>query len=695
MGIGIVSRGADGTLCHRDRKATDQFPSPLHTPKSSSHGRVVYQTPVHEATSKQISSGELSWMQNTPATLSSAEAREKSDGTLQSPGGANQVLINAELARHTHHLSSNPLQTLLPVEPSRQLGSSPVLSSNSKFSATNTENNSQIQHKNNFALRTPPPSASWNRQSATMPDPQKPLSNTRALMPPPETPGRHVQPSPQFLSNLQFSPDLYQFPMSGPATAPVLPQQKLFWDPSNGNDTVANIMQYSDSFTHDHASYINSMFPSPGLESNLPGSVEQQPYDLPGSSTSRTETAPVDAFIDGTTFPAPFTTSPRKPPPRTEDPTLFLSSPARRFGGESSSNSRINRSNWDKPAYHHQIEESKREREFERARKAKAKRLSGIFPPVELSRRPASPARDNRPVLKRSLTHTGVGKPHLRNQSHVSFADSVSNMSITSHRGPAGGRSSPLKTSRNSLHPASSLHRQRTSLSLSIDKDGRAKTVITKTDGPDLSFLDLDEDSCSSSSGTESLDESDSRFLSKNHRSFVFSDMEDSTSRSSQAMHRPRPYSHISQNSNFGLSTSMSQPSWAASRTAGGRLAGARGESFSIDPDAMDEDTDNISGPSESGDAQKALRAIMKDRPRSRSTHDGSISGQGSTSHSQYNSSPPVPQTSFGAFNVSPTTITDPDAITPSTDRESPGSISSTRCVCNSTSTDGVFMIKW
>ena len=94
------------------------------------------------------------------------------------------------------------------------------------------------------------------------------------------------------------------------------------------------------------------------------------------------------------------------------------------------------------------------------------------------------------------------------------------------------------------------------------------------------------------------------------------------------------------------------------------------------------------------GDAQHALRAVLKDRPRSTSFQTGFAKRQ-SGPPTQFHSSPPTQSNAFGAFNASPTTITDPDLATPSTDRGSYASNNSTRCVCNSASPDGQYMIQW
>ena len=510
-------------------------------------------------------------------------------------------------------------------------------------------------------------------------------------MPPPETPGRHVQPSPHFYPSLQFSPDLYHFPMSGPATAPALPQQKLFWDPL---DTTTN-QQFQDPFGHDHGTF-SSMFPSPGLDSHFPATDEfsERPYDLPGPSSTSADHDNVDAFLDGPTLQTSFAASPRPAPPRKEDPSQFLSSPARRFGGSDASTATVLPNIWDKPAYHHQMEESKRERDIERGRKFKAKRLSGAFPLAEAPHRPVSPARDLRPGLKRSLTHTGVGaRFHLRHQSHVSFADSVSSLGISSNKGIRGGRSSPSKAKRDSAPSTSTSTRpnKRTSLSFTIDEDGRAKTVITPIDDSNSHLMDLDEDS-SLESDSGSDDQLEPRFPRSSYNSFTFSDQEEPLYHSYHSRTQQRAHSKTSSYSPYTSSISAPKPAALAQTTAGSKLrySNLEGGPTFQDSDEMDE-SDAI----EIGDAQQALRAIIRERPRSRSTQDGSASCQGSISMSQYNSSPPIQQTNYGNFNASPTTITDPDAITPSTDRESLGSNNSTRCICNSTSSDGHLMIQW
>ena len=472
----------------------------------------------------------------------------------------------------------------------------------------------------------------------SMADQRRMSNNGRTVMGPPETPSRITQASPQLFMNATplFSPDL--FPphlMSGPQTAPAYPQQRLFWDSSTPHGEVYSTPQpYQDPFALPQDQLTSPFAPSSGTLPALPPSNGQQQPIVPSqgrsSSTGSARPSSLDAH-----FPVPFTTSPRVAPSTAEDPSLFLSSPARRFGG-SENNTSFSRSAPEKPAYHHQIEESKREKEFERARKAKARRSSGILVSSIEPKRSVSPANSNgRPGLRRSLTHTGAGdRRHSYHQSQVSFASTVSVHSTRSGALSRNGRSSPLKLSHDySTYQAPS--RKRTSLTFTIDEEGRAKTVVTKL--PDDDLMDLDEEST----------ESDSDSTDQPVHSFAFEEQDESP-----AVSRLRKEWNHSKNSSY----SSRQPSHA---------------SFN-------------SNRTNDGNAKEALRAILHDRaPTNAARRSTSLSQS-----QQFHSSPPVQQQ---GYNASPTTITDPDLSTPSTDRDSN---SGTRCICNSSSPAGR-MIQW
>jgi hypothetical protein len=102
----------------------------------------------------------------------------------------------------------------------------------------------------------------------------------------------------------------------------------------------------------------------------------------------------------------------------------------------------------------------------------------------------------------------------------------------------------------------------------------------------------------------------------------------------------------------------------------------------------------------DSGDATHALRQVLKERGRGpRPSLNGFNKRLSRSSHTftQLRSSPPRLGSDFDIHprhNASPTTLTDPDLTTPSTDRHSNPS-NGTRCVCRSMDNGGHLMIQW
>jgi len=274
-----------------------------------------------------------------------------------------------------------------------------------------------------------------------------------------------------------------------------------------------------------------------------------------------------------------------------------------------------------------------------------------------------------------------------------------------------GGRSSPLKRlSRTSWQSSSDRpgSRQRTSLTFTIDKDGRAKTLVTTVPETVDSHMNSDDDSADSDA--DSLGVADFDIAPSQTNTFAYP--EDDPLHPSYAQTQSEPRNH-SKNSSYSSTMTSSNSTYHSSRTSS-NFGSARPRSSRIDhalmrttqPQAtqprnslaktnqidrsfLDEDSED-----ERGDAQHALRAVLKDRPRSTSIQAGLIKRQ-SGPPAEFHSSPPVQDNRYGVFNASPTTITDPDLATPSTDRESYASNNSTRCVCNSPSRNGQYMIQW
>lgn len=507
-------------------------------------------------------------------------------------------------------------------------------------------------------------------------------------MGPPETPNRLMQQSPGLFPTLQLSPDMYahQFP-TGPLTAPVYPNQRFFWDPSTVDfDDPTLPQQYQDPYQFSPSGLSSSFASSSTVVPSFPTQValpEEQPYDLPmmprSSSFSQMEVP---------AFPASFTTSPRMPQHPVENPSMFLSSPARRFGtGDEFPNRYMQATVPERPAYAHQIEDSRREQELKRLRKSDIKQPSITRSVMEALRRPVSPKKDSRPGLKRSLTHTGVRNDRglkLQTQSFAGGRKSPVSFEPIRHHRP--GRSSPLKSTvdpvSRTLATNSTMRAKRGSLSLAIDENGVAKTILSE-EIHDMAIED------GSASDLESVDEHDFNMLHSQPNSFAFPENGDlAHGRSS----RTYGHSKTSSYSTMASISSIKQPSYQSSASSLTNTRGSDGQQgrrkrpvlgSTLEDDILLEDEPT-------GNAQYALRAIIQDRSRS-------ASSQGDhTNMTQLHSSPPLLQSQYTLYNVSPTTITDPDLATPSTDRESLVSNMSLRCPCNSSVVDGTLpMIQW
>jgi hypothetical protein len=511
-----------------------------------------------------------------------------------------------------------------------------------------------------------------------------------------------VEASPQLFTNLQFSPDLYQYPLSGPATAPIFPQHRLFWDNDGGmqggppqmqqgqeHSYAGNGAAMMDPFTSPQP--IHHTFASPqGFQ--MQGQYQMQEPNATGQNFMMTSGPPV---VDGAVFPTPFVRpSPQNGRVVSEDPGMFLSSPARRFGPVPEADGSHSVPQQHLQPYFHQNEETRRERELEQSRKAPNKRSSIISNPIVKphSGRSSPPGFDIRPGLKRSVTHTGVaGGAQGKRQSRISFADSVvdQDRSMSSTQ----GRSSPqkLETYTSQLGPEP---RTRTSLTFVIDENGRAKAVAKVIPESAEDRMDLDASSGDSDSDLSAAE--DFHIAQSRDNSFAFPDQIHRKSKLGRLKTSSSSHSkHSSYSSTDGSSRPFSAPisvhrtqrqppqSSAAFKQPALPLSSQSRTSFGGDPPSEADTV--VDGGADTGDAQHALKQLMRDRARQ------NVPGY-----------PRAHRTSFAgpdAFGMSdtgssPTTITDPDVATPSTDRGSNMS-GSTRCVCNSIDNGGHLMIQW
>lgn len=543
--------------------------------------------------------------------------------------------------------------------------------------------------KNSAAsMQTPPPTSTGRRKGTAGPNVQTPLASAARLSAATgtaqlETPSRLLR-TPGLSEQLQSSPDIFQLSSADPTTSPFFPQQRLFWEPDTAPPSDFSLSNVSnDVFGPDDTPFtMQSTAQSLGVPQL---SAMQDPLDLPpnfGSSAVRVGMTSA-ASANATQFPAPFSASPRMPMTKAEDPNMFLSSPARRFGPQPSpGQQRVVR----RQPYHHQTEESKRE-QLDRE-------LGGLyyeeddddddddddnlgFPPIPLGQRPG---------LTRSRTHTAVTS-HARQSSQPSIPGPLASTSGVKKLPPTRGRTSPIKSMRQSLTrtTSASLPSRSQSLVLKIDKDGRAKTELQQPSAltEPVSARDV------SDPATESEADYSDYTISANS-SFAYSGATLSRSqgnRAAAALSRP---SSKSSYSTVGSTASGRQSPWTDFNRARPQDVPQTPRRSSMQIQTSSDWTRSTAASEntrpgddeESGDAQHALRKVLEGRGRN---------ARHSTYSRHLQSSPPVVA---GRLDTSPTTITDPDVVTPSTDRHSNPS-NGTRCVCKSMDNGGHLMIQW
>lgn len=174
---------------------------------------------------------------------------------------------------------------------------------------------------------------------------------------------------------------------------------------------------------------------------------------------------------------------------------------------------------------------------MKRMRRMESKQPSITRSVMGALKRPVSPKKDSKPGLKRSLTHTGVRSDRALKIETQTGRNSPAPADVSRSFRP--GRLSPLKTMADPVSRTLSTSRnsniKRGSLSLAIDENGVAKTVLTESQ-PEM---DLDD---ALSSATDSFDESDFHILHNQHISFASYDHDDWSN--TIHSHLSPPYSH-------------------------------------------------------------------------------------------------------------------------------------------------------
>lgn len=299
---------------------------------------------------------------------------------------------------------------------------------------------------------------------------------------------------------------------------------------------------------------------------------------------------------------------------------------------------------------------------------------------------------------------------------------STSGVRKSPSKGRASGRSSPVKTMRPAPLSRSSsvatLPSRSRSVVLRIGADGRAKAEMKPTDENPTGLTDpltgIDLDGSATESETDPAEYSEYPILPRSQSSFPLYDGRPPLARSDSGS---RPHSKGSYTSTVGSSHSGRMSPWAgSSRGATGRST-YRGSPEAVKrtpkrhSSLLHSDATYTRGSaasqalpgdeSDSGDAQHALRQVLKGRGRSARPSTGGYGARmprSSHTFANLRSSPPRLHSDFDLHprqsNPSPTTMTDPDLATPSTDRHSNPS-NGTRCICQSLDNGGHLMIQW
>ena len=488
-----------------------------------------------------------------------------------------------------------------------------------------------------------------------------------------------------FLDFTQSSGDMFSYPMTAPVPVPgYLNDDKSFWDPDSSMADVSMDFMAEESSFYGTSQRVSSSEDWPQGHQASQDPLSTVPLQQHGSQPLRRHrplmakppASSAAQSLSNTAFDFSISSMPQDPfaahvSGGVVNPGLIFSFP------EVTSPLQINQSHsrtapqrsqsaagqtMQEP-YEHQHRESLRDKAPRRSRS-----LKEIVPDLSHGgARFGSPIEGNRPGPRRSSSDS---RPKKRATSH----ESQPPPNFAGKGVYSSGRQSPTKKgSRMNLAPipeAAGLN-PRTAVTFSIDANGRARTettiVMDESRAPRSIHSRASSDGWQSPQSGSSTDED--------------------------------PIMIPSRNSSFSLPSKRSMPKMAqfdTSRQHRSRKSGSANSSSHGDPDS---ESETVIDGGKSGDAASALRKAMGSRQRSVSNMAGTqlhaasrtstrqtLGTQGQYQRQSYAYQP-------SSSNTSPTTISDPDAETPSTDPGSTGS-DSTRCVCSSRDGDE-YMIQW
>ncbi|KAF3481066.1 PHD finger domain-containing protein [Arthroderma uncinatum] len=563
------------------------------------------------------------------------------------------------------------------------------------------------------SMQTPPPTSTSRRRmqdpmNLTTDDAATPVqeTNTSQL----ETPSRFIGLSPNFYG-FQGTPDLFRVAGASVTESSYIPRYQMPWYQENApqSSTMMDPAMYSNHF--DISSQPQPQPPVEAFDADPTSEIGLETPRLPVTqSVGRKRVGlgiPQDLrYLDtqqGAAISSSFSASPRMPAPQNDDPSMFLSSPARRFGFSDPSYSPSATRIENRQPYHYQMEESERDRrerglcKVPRTRSVGQKRhaTAAATSATATYQDPyASLPRSNlgRPPARRTTTHSGAIS--RQNSFSAGTMNSMPGSGVT--KTPSKGRTSPFKTQMHSFPRPTSLAAPMEALVLKVGKDGIATTEMkmapcSQSQFPDAS-PDISIEELSTESDSDLSDTSERRITRSQNPSFNFPDITPRRPRIARTPSSSCPHSKSSsRSSTVGSSHSGYNPGWTdTSRGRGRQLdvlsaqdawdqrrrhsvnpSSSHSRNYSItDSEATQEDDEA----DDAGHAQHALKQVLKARKRQ------SVAGYGSMSRASHSlamatlrSSPPLvgyPE-SYAEDVNSPTKMTETDtAPTQTMDRQ-------------------------
>ena len=724
-------------------------PTPIKTPTSATFAQSPFQTPKLESS---FYDPRVTWNTSDPWATSPEFLKTPKCQSFQTPTKSPTLSqkrkqsfqgqdLEAQIASHVHHLLPNPNSPLPPVESAHQLSSSAKkvghrTSEPTLRLDTSLDKDSTTSMRSASSMQTPPPtSTSASKRKAQQAQVAKLVQESAAKGRRLSSPNfakqdnvgvstSQAETSPNLFPGLQFSPEVFgDFSITGPATAPVYPQHKLFWDTEQNTDGMNIDFPTDDTFAFDMGTQKTldpfvSTFDQTAVTHASIQDFGTSTIDVMGLPMSTTTTSAHDTSFISTSGRT------EKQPSfgNAVNPSLLFSSPSQAPKPIDLPQLQVSKSENLQP-YAHQIRDAQLEKEFESTRRPKRRRGPEADSPavkaaLKALRDSKSESSGSEQIIRDDVDLPGSSP----RKSRVSSGPSESH----AHR-----RSSPTKQrSRSQVYPLSSYRqpRRKSALTFTIDKNGRAKTEtrFIDEDGGPTSENQMDVDSTSqdnSESVSSSSDSEDAGMAMSQRQSFSFPAQKPKQPKLGRFVANPKGHSQKSSYASTFASSSTSNSLPAGNSSKRRVISEAAlplttriqlntnhfdfipsSATASELPNCIDRDMDSdAEGEDAKGDAQSELKKIIQKRTQIKPTKQLQRSGSERRFGTQYQAYPtygtqihPYPTGGYGRgqntnTDVSPTTITDPDFTTPSTTRTT----DSTRCVCHVTDTDDELMILW